>query len=195
MTQNDIMELFKQTGVLNSGHFILTSGRHSPTYLQCARLLQYPAAAETAVQELAKKLEGLNVETVVGPALGGILLSYEMARALKARSIFTERVNGLMTLRRGFRVRSNERVLVVEDVVTTGGSVQEVIQVVRSLGADVVAVGGLVDRSGGKTDFGVPAYFLLNLVVESYAPEQCPLCKQGIPAEKPGSRELTGNIG
>jgi orotate phosphoribosyltransferase len=193
MTRENIIELFKETGVLNKGHFILTSGRHSSTYLQCARLLQYPAAAETAVKELAKKLEGLNIDTVVGPALGGILLSYEAARALKVRSIFTERVNGLMTLRRGFQVKPNERVLVVEDVVTTGGSVKEVIQVIRSFGAEVVGMGGLVDRSDGKVDFGVPSYFLLNLAIESYEPAKCPLCVQGIPVEKPGSREMPGN--
>ncbi|MGI6486477.1 MAG: orotate phosphoribosyltransferase [Tepidanaerobacteraceae bacterium] len=188
MTHDEILELFEKNGVLIKGHFILTSGRHSSTYLQCASLLQYPTATEKAVKELAKKLEGIEVETVVGPAMGGILLSYEIARTLGARAIFTERVDGEMALRRGFKVNPGEKVLVAEDVVTTGGSVKEVIAVMKSLGADVVAVAGLVDRSGSNVAFGVPAHFLVSITAESYAPDQCPLCKKGVPAEKPGSR-------
>jgi len=189
MTKDEIIKLFADTGVLKTGHFLLTSGRHSARYLQCAQLLQYPDAAEKACRELAKNFEDMGIKTVIGPALGGILVSYEVARALKARSVFAERENGEMALRRGFCIEPGERVLVVEDVVTTGGSVKEVISLAKSRGAEVVAVGALVDRSGGKVDFGVPARYLLNFEVESYLPEECPLCKQGIPAIKPGSRK------
>lgn len=189
LTREEIIKLFTDTGVLKTGHFLLTSGRHSDRYMQCAQLLQYPEMAEKACRELAEKFKDLGVETVIGPALGGILVSYEVARALKARSIFAERENGTMTLRRGFTLSPGEKVLVVEDVVTTGGSVKEVIDLARAQGADVVAAGALVDRSGGRVDFGVPAYYLLELEIESYLPEECPLCKQGIPAVKPGSRK------
>ncbi|TYP52485.1 orotate phosphoribosyltransferase [Thermosediminibacter litoriperuensis] len=188
MTQEQIRKLFTETGVLQTGHFILTSGRHSSKYLQCARLLQYPTAAEKACRELAQNFKDMEVQTVIGPALGGIIVSYEVARALDARALFAERENGRMVLRRGFALKPGERVLVVEDVVTTGGSVKEVSEFVKSCGAEVLAVGALVDRSGGKVDFGVPSRYLLNLEVESYLPEECPLCAQGIPAEKPGSR-------
>jgi orotate phosphoribosyltransferase len=188
MTREEIQKLFTDTGVLQTGHFILTSGRHSSKYLQCARLLQYPAAAEKACRELALNFKDFGVETVIGPALGGIIVSYEVARALNARALFAERENGQMTLRRGFVLKPGEKVLVVEDVVTTGGSVKEVIELAISCGAQVLGVGALVDRSGGKVDFGVPARYLLNLEVESYLPEECPLCAEGIPAEKPGSR-------
>jgi orotate phosphoribosyltransferase len=190
MTKEEILKLFSDTGVLKTGHFLLTSGRHSGKYLQCAQLLQYPEATEKACQELAKNFKDMNIETVISPAVGGILVSYEMARALNTRAIFAEREEGKMTLRRGFTLRPGERVLVVEDVVTTGGSVKEVIDLVRAHGAEVVAVGVLVDRSGGKVDFKVPTFCLLGLEVESYSPEECPLCKQGLPVIKPGSRKL-----
>jgi orotate phosphoribosyltransferase len=188
MTEEEILKLFTDTGVLKSGHFLLTSGRHSESYMQCAQLLQYPDAAEKACRQLAQSLMGLQIDTVIGPAIGGILVSYEVARALKTRAIFAERQDGVMTLRRGFEIKTKEKVLVVEDVVTTGGSVKEVISLVQSLGAEVVAVGALVDRSGGRVDFGVPAHYLISLEIPSYTPEDCPLCKKGIPAVKPGSR-------
>lgn len=190
MTKEEILKLFSDTGVLKTGHFLLTSGRHSGKYLQCAQLLQYPEATEKACKELAKNFKYMNIETVISPAVGGILVSYEMARALNTRAIFAEREEGKMTLRRGFTLRPGERVLVVEDVVTTGGSVKEVIDLVRAHGAEVVAVGVLVDRSGGKVDFNVPTSCLLGLEVKSYFPEECPLCKQGLPVIKPGSRKL-----
>ncbi|MDI3480639.1 MAG: orotate phosphoribosyltransferase [Tepidanaerobacteraceae bacterium] len=190
MDTNEILTLFEQSEAMLTGHFILTSGRHSDRYMQCAKLLQYPDAAEKVCWELAEKFKDMEIETVIGPALGGILVSYEVARALKARSIFAERENGVMSLRRGFALKPGEKVLVVEDVVTTGGSVKEVIDLVSSYGAVAVAVGALVDRSGGKVDFKVPARFLLELEIKSYLPEECPLCKQGIPAVKPGSRKI-----
>lgn len=191
MTREEILELFTKTDVLKSGHFLLTSGLHSGKYLQCAQLLQYPDATEKAVGELAKRFKEVGIETVVGPAMGGIIISYEMARQLGARSIFAEREDGKMTFRRGFTIKPGEKVLVVEDVVTTGGSVKEVISLIKELGGEVAAVAALVDRSGGKVDFGVPAHYLLDLEVKAYAPDECPLCKDGIPIVKPGSRKLT----
>lgn len=191
MTREEILEIFTKTDVLKSGHFLLTSGLHSGKYLQCAQLLQYPDATEKAVGELAKRFKEVGIETVVGPAMGGIIISYEMARQLGARSIFAEREDGKMTLRRGFTIKPGEKVLVVEDVVTTGGSVKEVISLIKELGGEVAAVAALVDRSGGKVDFGVPAHYLLDLEVKAYAPDECPLCKDGIPIVKPGSRKLT----
>lgn len=190
MTDDEILKLFYETGVLKTGHFLLTSGRHSDKYLQCAQLLQYPKATEQVVKKLAESVKDLGIETVIGPAMGGIIVSYEMARQLGARGIFTERgEDGKMALRRGFTIKPGEKVLVVEDVVTTGGSVKEVISVVKELKGEIMAVAALVDRSGGKVDFGVPAYYALNLEVESYLPEECPLCKENIPIEKPGSRK------
>lgn len=188
MTKEEITKLFKDLGVLLTGHFKLTSGRHSDKYLQCAKLMQYPNHTEKVCQHLAEKLKYEKIETVIGPAVGGIVLSYEMARALDARAIFAERENGKMTLRRGFTIKPNEKVLIVEDVVTTGGSVKEVISLAKSLGADVVGLAALVDRSGGKVDFTVPAHFLLELEVKSFSPDTCPLCKKGDPIVKPGSR-------
>ncbi len=190
MTDDEILKLFYETDVLKTGHFLLTSGRHSNKYLQCAQLLQYPKATERVVKKLAENVKDLGIQTVIGPAMGGIIVSYEMARQLDARAIFTERgEDGKMALRRGFTIKPGEKVLVVEDVVTTGGSVKEVISVVKELKGDIAAVAALVDRSGGKVDFGVPAYYALNLEVESYLPEECPLCKENIPIEKPGSRK------
>ncbi|GAQ25709.1 MULTISPECIES: orotate phosphoribosyltransferase [Tepidanaerobacter] len=190
MTDDEILKLFYETDVLKTGHFLLTSGRHSNKYLQCAQLLQYPKATEQVVKKLAENVKDLGIQTVIGPAMGGIIVSYEMARQLDARAIFTERgEDGKMALRRGFTIKPGEKVLVVEDVVTTGGSVKEVISVVKELKGDIAAVAALVDRSGGKVDFGVPAYYALNLEVESYLPEECPLCKENIPIEKPGSRK------
>ena len=175
MTREEIIKIFTETGVLKTGHFLLTSGRHSDKYLQCAQLLQFPEIAEKVCRELAQNFKKMNINTVIGPAIGGILVSYEVARALNVRSIFAEREEGDMTLRRGFSIEPGEKVIVVEDVVTTGGSVKEVIAMATDLGADVVGVGALVDRSGGKVDFGVPAYYLLNLDVNSYLPNDCPI--------------------
>ncbi|AEE92562.1 orotate phosphoribosyltransferase [Tepidanaerobacter acetatoxydans] len=189
MTDEDILKLFYETGVLKTGHFLLTSGRHSDKYMQCAQLLQYPKSTEQVCAKLAENVKDLGIQTVIGPAMGGIIISYEMGRQLNTRAIFTEREEGKMALRRGFTVKPGERILVVEDVVTTGGSVKEVISLIKELGGEVAAVAALVDRSGGKVDFGVPAHYLLKLQVESYAPEECPLCKKNLPIIKPGSRK------
>ncbi|MGB9802783.1 orotate phosphoribosyltransferase [Desulfofundulus sp.] len=195
LSREEILSIFKKTGAMLSGHFVLTSGRHSDRYFQCARVLEHPRYCELLCRELAQRWanEGLeDVDTVIGPALGGILVSYEMARVLGARSLFTERENGVMTLRRGFEISPGERVLVVEDVITTGGSVREVIAVVQETGAQVVGAAALIDRSDGTVDLGVPLRALLTIPAISYVPEECPLCRQGIPAVKPGSRHLSG---
>ncbi len=190
MTREEIIQIFEQTSAMLSGHFRLTSGKHSNRYFQCAQVLQHPQHTEKLCRELAERFAGLGVETVIGPAMGGILVSHEVARALGVRSLFTERENGSMALRRNFTIAPGEKVLVVEDVITTGGSVAEVIKVVRGLGGEVVGVGVLVDRSNGQADLGVPTEALLSVTVETYEPEQCPLCAQGIPAVKPGSRAV-----
>lgn len=188
MTKAEIIKIFKDTGVMLEGHFLLTSGRHSDKYMQCAKLFQNPAVSEMFAKELASKFDGVDI--VVGPAVGGIILAYEVARQLGVPNIFAERENGAMTLRRGFSVNKGDKVLVVEDVVTTGGSVKEVIALLQGMGAEVVGVGSIVDRSNGKVDFGVPFRAVLSMEVISYAPEDCPLCESGMPAMKPGSRSL-----
>ncbi|WP_339062379.1 orotate phosphoribosyltransferase [Tepidibacillus marianensis] len=189
--QSEIVDLFQELGVLKEGHFLLTSGRHSNRYMQMAQLLQYPDQTEKLCRILAERLATEEIDLVVSPAVGGILVGYEMAKILNTRNIFCERENGKMTLRRGFQIQPGEKVLVAEDVVTTGGSVKEVINVIRENGGNVVEVGVLVDRSNGTVEFGVPFQSILSLEVESYVPDICPLCKEGLsPAIKPGSRGL-----
>ena len=185
----EIMDIFKETGALRQGHFVLTSGKHSAQYMQCAQVLQYPRLAATLGEALASRFAGVEVETVVGPAMGGIIVAHEVGRALGVKALFAERQDGKMTLRRGFALKPGEKVLVVEDVITTGGSVQEVLAMVKALGAVPVGVGVLVDRSGGQVDFaGLPLHSLLSLPIAAFTPEECPLCAQGVPWEKPGSR-------
>ncbi|MGC8793515.1 MAG: orotate phosphoribosyltransferase [Bryobacteraceae bacterium] len=190
--KDSILELFERTGGYLRGHFLLTSGLHSPEYLQCAVVLQYPEHAARLGASLAAALAplaGRRVEVVVSPALGGIVIGHEVARALGARAIFTERdASGAMTLRRGFQVRAGEAAVVIEDVVTTGGSTREVIEVLRAAGAEVVAAGSIIDRSAGRADVGLPRVALATLDVITYPPDDCPLCRQGIPLTKPGSR-------
>lgn len=190
LTEAEVKSIFERTGALLQGHFQLTSGRHGDQYFQCALVLQHPKYTEMLCRELAARFSGEVINTVIGPAMGGIIVSYEMARALGARSLFTERENGVMKLRRGFSLEPGERVLVVEDVITTGGSVREVVEVVRGLGGEVAGAGVLVDRSGGTAELGVRTEALLTTKAASYAPENCPLCKRGIPAVKPGSRNV-----
>ncbi len=191
MTEKDVLKIFKDEKALLSGHFLLSSGLHSPSYMQCALLLQKPWIAKKLCDALAKRLGKLTVDVVIGPALGGVIVSYEMGRALKVRSIFAERVNGELILRRGFSLKKNEKVLVIEDVVTTGKSTNEVIRIVKEQGAKVVAVGAVVDRGDGAAIFQEPFYSLLKINIKTYKPEECPLCKEGkIPATKPGSRGI-----
>lgn len=188
LSQDEIIRIFEDSGALLSGHFRLTSGRHGDRYFQCALVLQHPHYTEKLCHDLASRFQWEGVSAVIGPAMGGIIVSYEIARALGVRSLFTERENGAMKLRRGFSIKPGEKVLVVEDVITTGGSVREVIEVVRGMGGEVVGTGVLVDRSSGTVDLGVRTEALLTMEVVSYAPEECPLCRQGTPAIKPGSR-------
>ncbi|RUM86932.1 MAG: orotate phosphoribosyltransferase [Thermovibrio sp.] len=193
LTEDRIKEIFLKADAFLTGHFLLSSGLHSPYYLQCAKVLQYPEYSEILCKELAERIGDLGVDydLVIAPAIGGIIVSYETARHLGVRGIFAERVNGELTLRRGFEIKPGERAIVVEDVVTTGKSTRETIEVVKSHGGEVVAVGSLVDRSGGSVDFGVPFKTLWRLEVPVYRPEECPLCKEGSkPLVKPGSRNI-----
>ena len=189
MTENQILNIFRQNSALLEGHFILSSGLHSDRYLQCALVLQHPPIAEELCSELAGKLRHLGAAVVAAPALGGVIVSHEVARALGVRALFTERQEGVMTLRRGFSFKPGEPVLVVEDVITTGGSTRETMNTVEQAGGKVVGVGALIDRSGGAVDIGVPMASLVTLKVQNYDPADCPLCKAGIPAIKPGSRK------
>ncbi|HOJ93011.1 MAG TPA: orotate phosphoribosyltransferase [Dictyoglomaceae bacterium] len=185
------IEVFKEKGAFLEGHFLLSSGMHSPNYLQCALILQYPDLAEKIAKEIAEKIpKNLKIDTVIGPALGGIIIAYELARALDIRGIFAEREEGKMTLRRGFSISKGERVLVCEDVVTTGGSALEVANLVKSFGGEIIAYACIVDRSGGKTIFDKDLYSLIQLKLDTYNPEECPFCKDKIPLTKPGSRNL-----
>jgi orotate phosphoribosyltransferase len=182
-----VLQVFRETGAYLKGHFRLTSGLHSNEYLQCALVLQHPAMAERLGRELAARLPDCQV--VVSPAIGGLPIGHEVARAKGARFIFTERdASGKMMLRRGFSLRPGEAALVIEDVVTTGGTTREVIEVATAAGAQVLAAGSIIDRSGGRVDLGVPRVALATLDVVAYPPDFCPLCQQGIPVEKPGSR-------
>jgi orotate phosphoribosyltransferase len=175
--------------ILQEGHFRLSSGLHTRHYLQVALLLQDPLETALVCADLAEHFHHLEVEAVVGPAIGAIVPAYEVARALGARTLWTERVDGQMALRRSFALRPGERVLVVEDVITTGGSVREVVRTVEAAGGRVIGIGALVDRSGAPADFGVPFTALLSYAAETYAPADCPLCRDGVPLAKPGSRQ------
>ena len=188
LTSEETMDILMDTGALLSGHFLLSSGLHSDRYIQCAVVLQYPDIAEKLCASLAAKVEKYAPDIVVGPALGGIIAAHETARALKVPAIFLERKNGEMQLRRGFEIKPGQRVLVVEDVVTTGGSSKEVIKKIEEYGGVVVAVGSLIDRSNGNANFDDPFESLISLEVTSYNPEDCPLCKMGESPVKPGSR-------
>jgi len=188
----EVMKKFEQAGAIQKGHFKLTSGVHSDTYIQCAQVMQHPEFMHNLCSELGKKFRGDDIDVIVGPAIGGIIMAHVMARVLGpwVRAIFTERENGKMTLRRSFEINQGEKVLVVEDVTTTGSSVREVMDIVKSRQGKVVGVGVLIDRSGGKVDFGIKTKKLLTVDIKTYLPEECPLCKKGIPVAKPGSREL-----
>lgn len=183
-------ELLTLVRALRTGHFRLTSGLHSDRYMQCAALFEHPVASEELCASIADMFRGGRVDVVAGPALGGVILAYEVARSLGVRNIFAERENGKMTFRRGFHVNPGERVLVVEDVVTTGGSVREVIELLRETGAEVAGVGAVVDRSGGSVDFGVPFRPLMCMEARKWEESECPLCREGIPIDKPRNRAI-----
>jgi orotate phosphoribosyltransferase len=184
-----VIDEFKQTGALLEGHFQLTSGLHSTVYLQCARVLQFPEKAESFGRAIAQMFTNASIQLVASPAIGGIIIGHEVARALGARFIWTEREAGEMTLRRGFSVAPGERTLVVEDVVTTGGSTRETVEALKRAGADVVAAASIIDRSAGTAEVGVPRVALVTLMVVALEPENCDACKRGEPVVKPGSRK------
>jgi len=186
----DVLQEFKQSGALLEGHFVLSSGLHSPRYLQCALAIQYPADAARYGHAIAEKYLDAGIETVASPAIGGLVIGYATAAAMNVRFIWTERQNGEMMLRRGFKLREGERILVVEDVITTGSSTRECIAAISGNGGKVVAAASIIDRSNGIADVGVPRSSLVSLDVPSYEPDVCPMCAQGVAAIKPGSRTV-----
>ncbi len=188
MGKRQVLQAFTEAGVLQQGHFRLTSGLHSQQYMQCAKIFTDAAFSEHVCRLLAERIESEAIDTVISPALGGILFGYELSRQLLVSNIFAERQDGQMTLRRGFALQPGQRVLVAEDVVTTGGSVREVLQLCRAQGAEPVGVAAVVDRTGGAVDFRLPFWSLVSVEIEVYPPNDCPLCQQGIPVVKPGSR-------
>ncbi len=191
MTNQNILDIFLETNALLNGHFLLTSGRHSNQYFQCALVLQHPVHNETICSKIAEHFRSFEIDVVISPAIGGIIVGQEVARLLNKKSIFAEREDKTLVLRRGFQVEEGKRYLVCEDVVTTGGSVFEVMDIVRQGGGVIAGVGFIVDRSNNKVQFGVPQFSTLQLEVVSYLPDECPLCKENkIPLVKPGSRKV-----
>jgi orotate phosphoribosyltransferase len=190
--RDELLDMFRRAGALLDGHFRLSSGLHSTGYLQCALVLQCPAFAESLGSAIASRVGDLRATVVLSPALGGVVIGQEVGRALGVRAIFAERQDGVLTLRRGFMLSESDRVLVVEDVLTTGGSTRETIQVATAAGGRVVGAASIVDRSGGAARFDVPFVALLDVDLPAYQPEACPLCAKGLPVVKPGSRPFVG---
>ncbi|MCX8085231.1 MAG: orotate phosphoribosyltransferase [Calditerrivibrio sp.] len=189
MTEDQILDVYKRHGAFLTGHFLLSSGLHSDTYLQTALVMQYPVIAESIIGELVKRVYDINFDTVLSPAIGGIRFGYEFARLLRKRAIFAERENDVMTLRRGFTIKAGEAIMIAEDVVTTGKSTMECVKVAEDNGARVVGIVCMIDRSGGEVDFPYPFFPLVRVKVGTFKPEECPMCKQGVPLVKPGSRK------
>jgi orotate phosphoribosyltransferase len=189
MEKDTVLDIFRITGVMLNGHFLLTSGKHSDRYMQCAKLFVYPDISEKFCGEIAEEFKNEGINLVIGPALGGVIMSFDVARLMKVRNIFAERENGVMTLRRGFEIPHDAKVLVVEDVITTGGSVTEVVSLVKEAGAKVCGVAVIVDRSAGKADFGCRLYSCIQMDIPAYPPDNCPVCATGIPLVKLGSRK------
>ncbi len=190
MNQEQILEIFKESGALLTGHFNLTSGLHSASYFQCAKVLQYPHYAETLSQMIIDYFADQKIDTVISPAIGGVVVGQEVGRQLSVKTIFSERQDGKMKLRRGFTLNKDEKGLVCEDVVTTGGSVFEVIELVKSYDAIPVGVGFIVDRSNGQVNFGISQFSCMKMNVQAFQPEECQLCQSGVPIEKQGSRKV-----
>ena len=186
---DNILEQFRQTNALLDGHFLLSSGLHSPNYLQCALALQQPRDAEWFGRAIADNFLDREIDAVASPAIGGLVIGYAVAQALGVRFLWTERQDGVMTLRRGFTLSPGEKILVVEDVITTGGSTRECIAALEAHGGKVVAAASIIDRSNGVADVGVPRIALAKIDVPTYKPEECPLCASGTEAYKPGSRK------
>jgi orotate phosphoribosyltransferase len=189
-TRDELLELFRKSGALLEGHFRLSSGLHSTGYLQCALVLQHPQHAELLGREIAVRTRQLGATVVLSPALGGVIIGHEVGRALGVRALFAERQDGALMLRRGFVLGETDRVLVIEDVVTTGGSTRETMQVATAAGGQVVGAASIVDRSAGRTGLSVPFYALLDIDLPTYEPDTCPLCAKGLPVVKPGSRPV-----
>jgi orotate phosphoribosyltransferase len=183
-----VEEILKEVGALLEGHFLLSSGRHSNRYCQCAKLLMYPEKAEKVLRVVADKLKDAEIDVVVGPAMGGIIVAYELGRQLGKPAMFTERVDGNMTFRRGFEIEKGQKVLITEDVITTGKSSLETLKVIEEMGGEVVGIACIVDRSAEP--LSIPVYSSIKLQIESYEKDSCPLCKKGIPYIKPGSRNI-----
>ena len=190
LTKEQIIDVLKKADVLQEGHFLLTSGRHSDKYMQCAKIFKHANYTEMLCRDLAEKFKDDDIQLVIGPAIGAITMAYEVSRHLQVENIFAERENGAMCLRRGFMIKPGQRVLVVEDVITTGGTVREVINIVKQAGGVVAGVGSIVDRTNGQIDFGTKYEAVIQVDVQSYTQEECPICKQGIPLVKPGSRKV-----
>jgi orotate phosphoribosyltransferase len=190
LSKDELLTIFKSTNALFDGHFKLSSGLHSPNYFQCAKVLQYPTHLERFCNEIASHFKSTAIDLVISPAMGGIVVGTEVGRQLGVRTIFAERTDGAMSIRRGFEIQAGENVLVIEDVVTTGGSVVEVMDVVKSYGGHVAGVGFIVDRSNGKVKLAENQFSLLQLDVTAYQPDHCPLCQVGVPIVKPGSRPM-----
>ena len=187
MTGKEIEKILFDCGAFLKGHFLLTSGRHSKFYVEKIKIIHHPKKVQILCSELAKKFTELNFDVVVSPAMGGIVLGYEVAKVLGKRFIFTQRKENQIVIRSGFELKQDEKVLIIEDIVTTGGSVFEVMDCVKKSGSQIVGVGLIVDRSGGKVNFGVPTKPLLTLDIETFLPDECPLCKKNIPIVKPGA--------
>lgn len=188
LPREQVLDIFRETKALLEGHFQLTSGLHSNQYFQCAKVLQYPKYLHLLCGEIAKHFEYAEIEVVVSPAIGGVVVGTEVGRMLQARTVFAERKDGKMELRRGFELRPGERVLAVEDVVTTGGSLFEIVDLIKKANATLAGVGYIVDRSNGKVTFDAKHFSVLQMDVVAHKPDECPMCKQGSPVTKPGSR-------
>lgn len=190
MTQKDFEEIFQDCGALMSGHFLLSSGLHSDAYLEKFRIFERPEVHSRIISELLSRFEGVSAETVLGPALGGVIMASEAGRQLGVRAVFAEKEGGKLTLRRGFELHEGERVLIVDDIVTTGGSVKETVKIAQDAGVEIAGIGIMADRSGGKVDFGIPYKALMTFSLPVYEPDSCPVCAKGIPLVKPGSRQI-----
>lgn len=184
----NVVKILKEVGALLEGHFLLSSGRHSNRYVQCAKLLQYPDKAEQVLNVVYNKIKDLDFDIVLGPAMGGVIVAYELGRQLGKKAIFTERVDGKMTLKRGFEIKKGQKVLITEDVVTTGKSSLETAEVIKNLGGQVIGIACIVDRKSSNIQYSI--YSAIELEIESYEKETCPLCKKGLFYVKPGSRKI-----